>query len=112
MRQRATDPAMAAALLALAATLAGTADAQPGRAPRTPADTLRSPVVGENGSIVFQLYAPKATEVTLRSEGPAPFANQKLTKSEAGVWSLATTLPADLYIYWYDVDGVPVADPR
>jgi len=112
MRQRLAAPAIAATLLALGAALVAPAAAQPGRGPRTPGDTLKSPVVGENGRVTFQLYAPKATEVTLRSEGPAPFANQKLTQSEAGVWTLSTTVPADLYIYWYDVDGVPVADPR
>src|SRR5215213_4169138 len=101
----------AIAVLALATTLAAAANAQP-RPPRTPGDTLHSPVIGENGRVTFQLYAPKATDVTLRTEGPAPFADQKLTKSEQGVWTATASVPADLYIYWYDVDGVPVADPK
>lgn len=82
------------------------------RGPRNPGDTLKSPVIGDNGRVTFQLYAPKAGEVTLRTEGPAPFADQKLVRSEQGVWTLTQTVPADLYIYWYDVDGVPVADPK
>ena len=45
-------------------------------------------VVAPNGQVTFQLYAPKATAVVMRSEGPAPFENQTLTKSEAGVWSV------------------------
>jgi enterochelin esterase-like enzyme len=75
-------------------------------------DTLTSPVIGTDGQVKFQLYAPKATDVSLRTEGPAPFANQKLAKGDSGVWTLTAQPPADLYIYWYDVDGVAVADPR
>ena len=101
-----------AARLALSLSFAASAARAQMPGPRTPGDTLKSPVVGANGEVKFQLYAPKAGEVTVRSEGPAPFANQKMTKNEAGVWTLTTTAPSDLYIYWYDVDGVPVADPR
>jgi enterochelin esterase-like enzyme len=93
------------------ALLAGALRGQP--APRTPNDTLRSPVVAPDGRVTFQLYAPKATEVTLRTEGPAPFENQKLVKNEQGVWSATFgPVPADLYIYWFDVDGAVVADPH
>ena len=100
-----------AALLATVVTLfASTAGAQ--QRPRTPADTLKSPVIGDGGRVTFQIYAPKASEVTLRTEGPAPFADRKLVRNEQGVWTTTETVPADLYIYWYDVDGVPVADPR
>ena len=105
-------------LVIISAALATGTNAQPpapnaaARGPRTPGDTLHSPVLGEGGRVTFQLYAPKATEVTLRSEGPAPFVNQKMTKNDVGVWTLSASAPADLYIYWYDVDGVPVADPR
>ena len=92
---------------------AATMNAQPPAArPRRVQDTLTSPVIGTDGRITFQLYAPKATEVLLRSEGPAPFANQPLARGDSGVWRLTTQVPADLYIYWYDVDGVAVADPR
>ena len=33
-------------------------------------------------------------------------------RNEQGVWAVTDTVPADLYIYWYDVDGVPTADPK
>jgi enterochelin esterase-like enzyme len=95
----------------LSAALAATAGAQP-NGPRTPGDTLKSPVIGADGTVKFQLFAPKATAVSLRSEGPAPFAGQAMQRNEQGVWTLSAAVPADLYIYWYDVDGVPVADPR
>jgi enterochelin esterase-like enzyme len=104
-----------AGVLTLAIAAGATADAgaqAPGaRAPRVQ-DTLRSPVIGADGRVTFKLWAPKATEVSVRSEGPAPFANQPLVKGDSGVWTLTAQAPADLYIYWYDVDGVPVADPK
>jgi enterochelin esterase-like enzyme len=84
----------------------------PGARPRRVQDTLTSPVIGADGRVTFQLFAPKATEVLLRSEGPAPFANQPLARGDSGVWRLTMQVPADLYIYWYDVDGVAVADPH
>ena len=97
----------------LIVTADATASAQaPAARPRRVQDTLTSPVIGADGRITFQLYAPKATEVLVRSEGPAPFANQPLAKGDSGVWRLTAQVPADLYIYWYDVDGVAVADPR
>ena len=99
------------ALLTL--SVAGMASAQPPAArPRRVQDTLTSPVIGNDGQVTFRLFAPKATEVRVRSEGPAPFADQPLVKGDSGVWSLTARVPADLYIYWYDVDGVAVADPR
>jgi enterochelin esterase family protein len=109
---RTTFPRLAAALVTLCAGATVPAGAQPG-GPRTPNDTLRSPVVAADGRVTFQLYAPKATEVRLRSEGPAPFADKAMTRNDAGVWTLTTDpVAADLYIYWYDVDGLTVADPR
>jgi enterochelin esterase family protein len=97
--------------LVLIAALATSAGAQAPR-PRSPNDTLHSPVVGAGGSVTFQLFAPTATAVTLRSEGPAAFANQPLVKNAQGVWTYTVTLPPDLYIYWYDVDSTVVSDPH
>src|SRR5689334_18057265 len=83
-------------------TAAAVLGAQPAAArPRRVQDTLSSPVIGPDGRVTFQLYAPKAADVLLRSEGPAPFANQPLTRGDSGVWRLTAQLPADLYIYWY-----------
>jgi enterochelin esterase family protein len=95
----------------LALAMAAAAQPPGGRTPRV-LDTLKSPVVGTDGQVTFQLYAPKATEVMLRTEGPAPFAGKPLVKGDSGVWTYSAQVPADLYIYWFDVDGLPVADPR
>jgi enterochelin esterase-like enzyme len=111
MRQIATR-LIATALGTLALGAPADAGAQPAPRQVRVQDTLKSPVVTDDGRVTFQLYAPRATEVTLRSEGPAPFGNQKLAKSEAGVWSLSLPVASDLYIYWFDVDGVPVVDPK
>jgi enterochelin esterase-like enzyme len=100
-----------AGLLSVQAVMSLTAQ-PPGARPRRVQDTLTSPAIGTDGRVTFQLYAPKATEVRLRSEGPAPFADQLLVKGDSGVWKLTAQVPPDLYIYWYDVDGVAVADPR
>ena len=102
------------ALLGLLAALAGvpaTVAQQPKKEP-TPNDTLVSPEVGQDRSITFRLYAPKASEVTLRGDwmdGPAV----KLTKDDKGVWSAtAGPLPADYYSYSFTVDGVRTLDPK
>jgi enterochelin esterase-like enzyme len=96
----------------LVATIVAAAQAQPAGARQVRVqDTLKSPVVAD-GQVKFQLYAPKASDVSLRTEGPAPFANQKLARGDSGVWTLSAQPPADLYIYWFEVDGVPVADPH
>jgi len=103
--------AVGAGMLALAMTAGAGAQPPNARTLRVQ-DTLQSPVLGADGQVTFQLYAPKATEVTMRSEGPAPFAGKPLAKADSGVWTLTVQVPADLYIYWFDVDGVFVADPR
>ena len=103
--------AAGAGMLALTMTVAAGAQPPNARTPRVQ-DTLRSPVIGTNGQVTFQIYAPKATEVTLRSEGPAPFSGKPLVKADSGVWTFTAQVPADLYIYWFDVDGVSVVDPR
>ncbi len=95
----------------LALAMAAGAQTPGGRTPRV-LDTLKSPVIAADGQVTFQLYAPKAAEVTLRTEGPAAFADKPLVKGDSGVWTYTAHVPADLYIYWFDVDGVPVADPR
>jgi enterochelin esterase-like enzyme len=103
---------LAPAVLLGAAPMVGALAQAPAARPRRVQDTLTSPVIAGDGRVTFQLYAPKAEQVLLRSEGPAPFANQPLTKGDSGVWKLTAQVPADLYIYWYDVDGIGVADPR
>src|SRR5262245_255843 len=79
-------PTVAAGLLALAAATLSDTAAQPPRRQPTPNDTLVSPEVQPDHKVTFRLYAPKASEVTLRGDwmesGPV-----KLEKDDKGVWS-------------------------
>lgn len=71
-----------------------------------------SPEVHPDRSVTFRIRAPKASEVTLTGDwlgsAPAP----KLTKDDAGVWSVTLgPMEPSIYIYSYTVDGVAMADP-
>jgi enterochelin esterase-like enzyme len=79
----------------------------------TPNDTLLSPEVHSDKRVSFRIYAPKATEVTLRGdwmEGPGTV---KLEKDDKGVWSATVgPLTPDFYSYSFNVDGIRVVDPK
>ena len=77
---------IAAMFLIALATVFSTFAQQPPRQP-TPNDTLVSTETHSDNRVTFRIYAPKATEVTLRGdwmEGPGPV---KLEKDDKGVWS-------------------------
>ncbi|HEY2014941.1 MAG TPA: alpha/beta hydrolase-fold protein, partial [Bryobacteraceae bacterium] len=90
--------------------------AQPGRGGRGPqAPAFVSPEVQPDHHVVFRIYAPKAETVKL-SGGDIPGNGQggaAATKGDNGVWE-ATLGPIDpgAYRYNFNVDGVPVIDPR
>ena len=96
----------AAALLMLPA--AYTQQAAPGRgAAARPA----SPEIHSDHTVTFRLSAPKANEVTLNGswEGARDI---KMTKDDNGIWSATVgPLGAQLWGYWYLVDGVKALDP-
>ena len=102
---------VAALLLASSASIAAFSQ-QPQRQP-TPNDTLVSTEVLSDRSVTFRIYAPKASEVTLRGdwmETPAPV---KLEKNDQGVWSATVgPLAPDFYSYSFNVDGVRTLDPK
>jgi enterochelin esterase family protein len=72
-----------------------------------------SPQVSAERSITLRLLAPKATEVTvtgeiLNGEPPKP-----MTKGDDGIWTVTIgPLPADIYTYAFNIDGVNTPDPR
>jgi enterochelin esterase-like enzyme len=79
--------------------------------------TLNSPDVNDNGIVTFRLRAPAAKEVRLtgvailtalgKSGQAVPF-----KKGDDGVWTLTVgPLKPDMYIYYFTVDGVQMADP-
>ena len=100
---------------------------QPGRGGRGPqAPSFVSPDVQSDGHVTFRIYAPQAQNVRLvggdipalagGGRGVAPdnaAPRGQMTKAENGVWSI-TLGPIDpgAYRYNFNVDGVPVIDPR
>src|SRR5262249_39144617 len=98
-------PGIVAALLLLAAK-PPRATAQMRRPAPTPNDTLVSPEILSDRRVKFRIYAPKASEVTIRGdwmEAPGPV---KLEKDEQSVWSVtAGPLAPDFYSYSFTVDG-------
>src|SRR5262245_32353772 len=93
---------MSAFLLASSVSIAAFSQ-QPQRQP-TPNDTLISPEAHADNRVTFRIYAPKASEVTLRGdwmETPAPV---KLEKDDQGVWSATVgALAPDFYSYYFAV---------
>ncbi|WP_460953387.1 esterase [Spirosoma litoris] len=82
-------------------------------AQKTPNDTLKSPKVLDDKRVMIQIYAPKASEVTIGGDflsSPKPLS---LTKNDQGVWSvLIGPLKPDYYSYTLMVDGVRTMDPK
>jgi enterochelin esterase family protein len=94
----------------LAASLAS---AQPPQRKPTPNDTLVSPEISADHKVTFRIYAPKASEVTVRGDWMTTMEPVKLTKDEQGVWSASVSpLTPDFYSYSFIVDGVKTADPK
>lgn len=84
----------------------------PQRTP-TPNDTLKSPKVLDDKRVVIQIYAPKATEVTVGGDFASGGKPLSLTKNDQGVWSVSIgPLTPDYYTYTLLVDGVRTMDPK
>jgi enterochelin esterase family protein len=104
-----------AGTLLLALTAVSAAFAQPAQRQPTPNDTLRSPEVLADGRVVFRIYAPKASEVTVGGDWIAQGLGTggKLARDEQGVWAITVgPLPPDFYSYTLVVDGVRTLDPK
>lgn len=104
-----------AGIILLVCSAFPTCFAQPAQRQPTPNDTLKSPEVLSDGRVVFRIYAPKASEVTVGGDWiPQGLgAGGKLTKEDSGVWSITVgPLPADFYSYSFTVDGVRTLDPK
>jgi enterochelin esterase-like enzyme len=102
---------VALGVLLLAATTSDVA-AQARQRQTSPNDALKSPEVLPDRRVSFRIYAPKASEVTVRGDwmeaGPV-----KLEKDGQGVWSATVgPLAPDFYSYAFSVDGVRTLDPK
>jgi enterochelin esterase-like enzyme len=79
----------------------------------TPNDTLKSPKVMDDKRVAIQIYAPKASEVTVSGDFMGSNKPINLTKNDLGVWSTTIgPLRPDYYTYTLMVDGVRTADPK
>jgi enterochelin esterase-like enzyme len=70
-----------------------------------------SPEIHPDRTVTFRLAAPKANKVTLNGswEGARDI---RMTKDDGGIWSVTVgPLGAQLWGYWYLVDGVKALDP-
>jgi enterochelin esterase-like enzyme len=96
-----------ALLLLLASAAFGQQPAPPAPAP------LVSPQVLPDHRVVFQLRAPKASDVTISAD----FYTEEnhvghLVKDDQGVWSITSDpLPPGYYSYNFTVDGIRIPDP-
>jgi enterochelin esterase family protein len=100
-------------LLAVSSLLSAQAPAAPARGAQ-PQDTLVSPEVRADRTVTFRIRAPKASEVTVTGEWMEeyPNANTPLAKGADGVWSVtAGPLVPNNYLYYFNVDGMTIADP-
>jgi enterochelin esterase family protein len=97
-------------LIVFASTPAPRVLAQLPRREPTPNDTLQSTQVTPDHTVTFRIYAPKASDVFLSGDFGA---GGRMTKDEAGVWSLTVgPLAPDFYVYAFTVDGVRTVDPK
>jgi enterochelin esterase-like enzyme len=98
-----------AACFLAAFVFVSTASAQP----RAQGPRVVSPEVSE-GKVTFRIHAPKAELVRLAAgDMPGVGQGRDMTKSSEGVWELTMdNVAPGYYRYNFNVDGVPVIDPR
>ena len=81
--------------------------------------TIVSPEIHPDRTVTFRIYAPKASKVDIAGEwilGNAAettgTSSVPMTKDDKGVWSIKVgPLPANTYIYSFNMDGITMADP-
>jgi enterochelin esterase-like enzyme len=72
-----------------------------------------SPEIRNDRTVTFRIYAPKASDVSLRGDWMDKPGPTKLAKDDQGVWSVTVgPLAPDFYSYTFNVDGVQTVDPR
>ena len=75
-------------------------------------DGLVSPEVHADRTVTFRLKAPKATDVTLYGDWMPVGKPEPMKKGDDGIWSITTSpLEANGHLYWFNLDGVAIADP-
>jgi enterochelin esterase family protein len=72
------------------------------------APPLLSPEIDKDG-VTFRLDAPQAKEVQLLGQW-SKWEARAMTRDDKGVWSIKETLPAGIWEYSFNVDGLKVLD--
>src|SRR5690606_11370352 len=68
-----------------------------------------SPEVRPDQRVILRLHAPSAQAVAVH--GIHGVGTTPLTRDSGGLWSVTLgPLPADIYSYWFEVDGARVLD--
>jgi enterochelin esterase family protein len=119
MRTRTGTLLIGAFLLGLTSLAQGQAPATPpapgqaGRGAGPQGPQVVSPQVNADRTVTVRLNAPKATEITVTGEllnGSQPKA---MAKNAEGIWEATLgPVPADVYTYAFNIDGVNTPDPR
>ncbi|RUL86282.1 alpha/beta hydrolase-fold protein [Tautonia sociabilis] len=91
--------------------------AAPQQGPGARPPEFSSPEVKEDRTVVVRLFAPEADEVRFSSSdlpSDTPFGRGvAMTKDDRGVWEATLgPVPPGSYRYTFQVDGIPVVDPR
>lgn len=75
--------------------------------------TPESPEILPDNRVIFRLFAPKATEVSVTGTWMADTnASEAMVKSDTGMWTVTLgPLKADYHGYKFTIDGVTVLDP-
>jgi len=75
--------------------------------------SVQSPVVNQDGTVTFNLYAPKAVKVEVAGDFLAGSGAAAMKEGRNGVWSYTTDkLPPEMYSYTFNIDGMTgVKDP-
>ncbi len=105
-------PFLAAGLLAAAGFTSSTSAQPARRGPQGP--QVVSPEVAGDCKVTFRILAPKAGGVRLSgSDIPGVGQGAEMTKGSNGVWEVTLgPIRPGAYRYNFNVDGVPVIDPR
>jgi enterochelin esterase-like enzyme len=90
---------------------AGLQGGRGGRGPQGP--QVVSPQVNADRTVTLRILAPKATDIKVTGEllnGSEPM---PMTKGDDGIWTATLgPVPADVYTYAFNIDGVNTTDPR
>lgn len=74
--------------------------------------TISSPVVNDDNSVTFRLYAPKASNVQVIGDWSQNDGKVDMLRAKNGTWEGSTSsLPSEMYTYRFLVDDMMIIDP-